>query len=107
MEVSSAAPVEPEHGTEGAALTALTRKRPIIEEDVVDETVSNSSLVKPTTVPSNSNNSSSNVEDISSPSAHKPRLNVSKEAKVDRSAVVGHKHYSLVLIYSPLFIRYS
>lgn len=104
MEVGSATPVEPEHSTEGAA---VTRKRPIVEEDIVDETVPNGTLVKQAIAPNNSNNSSLNVEDVSSPSAHKPRLNISKEAKVDRSAVVGHNYYSLIPIHSPLFTNFT
>lgn len=90
MEVDNSVPVEPEKSAEVVEVAVIARKRPIIEEE--DEMAPKSSIVAPATVaaPSNSNNNSSTTaDDISSPSAHKPRLNVSKEAKVDRSAVIG------------------
>jgi|LauGreSBDMM110SN_4_FD.fasta_scaffold82877_1 hypothetical protein len=87
MEVDNSVPVEPEKSAEVAV---IARKRPIIEEE--DEMAPKSSIVAPATAVApnnNKNNSSTIADDISSPSAHKPRLNVSKEAKVDRSAVIG------------------
>ena len=87
MEVDNSVPVEPENSAEVAV---IARKRPIIEEE--DEMAPKSSIVAPATAVApnnNKNNSSTIADDISSPSAHKPRLNVSKEAKVDRSAVIG------------------